>query len=144
MLMYWFISFFLLKLKTNILSSAAVCLSGWSWGVWLLWFDMVTELPNRRWKWRFDIRGTNTLDLLSAIFIMNCYWLQQNMKFKVTVCSAKVCPLLISHFVSFRFFDLFEKCEGYKSGKLKLKKPKQLQVNTFWFSNELWIFTTHI
>ncbi|XP_042587903.1 inositol hexakisphosphate and diphosphoinositol-pentakisphosphate kinase 2 [Cyprinus carpio] len=27
-----------------------------------------------------------------------------------------------------RFFDLFEKCEGYKSGKLKLKKPKQLQV----------------
>ncbi|RXN11830.1 inositol hexakisphosphate and diphosphoinositol-pentakisphosphate kinase 2 isoform X8 [Labeo rohita] len=25
------------------------------------------------------------------------------------------------------FFDLFEKCEGYKSGKLKLKKPKQLQ-----------------
>lgn len=30
--------------------------------------------------------------------------------------------------LSFRFFDLFEKCEGYKSGKLKLKKPKQLQV----------------
>ncbi|KAF7701337.1 hypothetical protein HF521_002502 [Silurus meridionalis] len=26
-----------------------------------------------------------------------------------------------------RFFDLFEKFEGYKSGKLKLKKPKQLQ-----------------
>ncbi|XP_023564147.1 inositol hexakisphosphate and diphosphoinositol-pentakisphosphate kinase 2 isoform X8 [Octodon degus] len=26
-----------------------------------------------------------------------------------------------------RFFDLFEKCDGYKSGKLKLKKPKQLQ-----------------
>ncbi|XP_042304382.1 inositol hexakisphosphate and diphosphoinositol-pentakisphosphate kinase 2 isoform X3 [Sceloporus undulatus] len=26
-----------------------------------------------------------------------------------------------------RFFDLFEKCSGYKSGKLKLKKPKQLQ-----------------
>ncbi|XP_075864356.1 inositol hexakisphosphate and diphosphoinositol-pentakisphosphate kinase 2 isoform X8 [Microcebus murinus] len=25
------------------------------------------------------------------------------------------------------FFDLFEKCDGYKSGKLKLKKPKQLQ-----------------
>ncbi|MGH0185161.1 UNVERIFIED_CONTAM: hypothetical protein FKN15_017170 [Acipenser sinensis] len=25
------------------------------------------------------------------------------------------------------FFDLFEKCEGYKTGKLKLKKPKQLQ-----------------
>lgn len=30
--------------------------------------------------------------------------------------------------ISFRFFDLFEKYEGYKSGKLKLKKPKQLQV----------------
>ncbi|XP_069082284.1 inositol hexakisphosphate and diphosphoinositol-pentakisphosphate kinase 2 [Pleurodeles waltl] len=26
-----------------------------------------------------------------------------------------------------RFFDLFEKCNGYKTGKLKLKKPKQLQ-----------------
>nr|KAF6441927.1 diphosphoinositol pentakisphosphate kinase 2 [Rousettus aegyptiacus] len=26
-----------------------------------------------------------------------------------------------------KFFDLFEKCGGYKSGKLKLKKPKQLQ-----------------
>ncbi|XP_007906668.1 inositol hexakisphosphate and diphosphoinositol-pentakisphosphate kinase 2 isoform X8 [Callorhinchus milii] len=26
-----------------------------------------------------------------------------------------------------KFFDLFEKYEGYKSGKLKLKKPKQLQ-----------------
>ncbi|XP_056592987.1 inositol hexakisphosphate and diphosphoinositol-pentakisphosphate kinase 2 isoform X3 [Triplophysa dalaica] len=26
-----------------------------------------------------------------------------------------------------RFFDLFEKFEGYKTGKLKLKKPKQLQ-----------------
>ncbi|XP_013919082.1 PREDICTED: inositol hexakisphosphate and diphosphoinositol-pentakisphosphate kinase 2 [Thamnophis sirtalis] len=25
------------------------------------------------------------------------------------------------------FFDLFEKCNGYKSGKLKLKKPRQLQ-----------------
>lgn len=28
----------------------------------------------------------------------------------------------------FRFFDLFEKYGGYKTGKLKLKKPKQLQV----------------
>ncbi|XP_060091615.1 inositol hexakisphosphate and diphosphoinositol-pentakisphosphate kinase 2 isoform X2 [Heteronotia binoei] len=27
-----------------------------------------------------------------------------------------------------RFFDLFEKFNGYKSGKLKLKKPKQLQA----------------
>ncbi|XP_077203817.1 inositol hexakisphosphate and diphosphoinositol-pentakisphosphate kinase 2 isoform X4 [Paroedura picta] len=27
-----------------------------------------------------------------------------------------------------RFFDLFEKCNGFKSGKLKLKKPKQLQA----------------
>nr|XP_033785057.1 inositol hexakisphosphate and diphosphoinositol-pentakisphosphate kinase 2 isoform X2 [Geotrypetes seraphini] len=26
-----------------------------------------------------------------------------------------------------KFFDLFEKCNGYKTGKLKLKKPKQLQ-----------------
>lgn len=31
--------------------------------------------------------------------------------------------------VFFRFFELFEKYGGYKSGKLKLKKPKQLQVS---------------
>ena len=31
-------------------------------------------------------------------------------------------------FLLLRFFDLFEKCDGYKTGKLKLKKPKQLQV----------------
>lgn len=37
----------------------------------------------------------------------------------------------VSHLIfllSHRFFDLFEKYGGYKSGKLKLKKPKQLQV----------------
>lgn len=28
----------------------------------------------------------------------------------------------------FRFFELFEKYDGYKTGKLKLKKPEQLQV----------------
>ncbi|KFZ48366.1 Inositol hexakisphosphate and diphosphoinositol-pentakisphosphate kinase 2, partial [Antrostomus carolinensis] len=33
-----------------------------------------------------------------------------------------------------KFFDLFEKCDGYKSGKLKLKKPKQLQASLFLFS----------
>lgn len=36
-------------------------------------------------------------------------------------------------FFFIRFFDLFEKCDGYKSGKLKLKKPKQLQASTFDF-----------
>ena len=35
---------------------------------------------------------------------------------------------IVVYLVFCRFFDLFEKCEGYKSGKLKLKKPKQLQV----------------
>jgi len=29
--------------------------------------------------------------------------------------------------VSSRFFELFEKYNGYKSGQLKLKRPKQLQ-----------------
>lgn len=29
-----------------------------------------------------------------------------------------------------RFFELFDKYGGYRSGKLKLKKPKQLQVET--------------
>lgn len=28
-----------------------------------------------------------------------------------------------------RFFQLFDKYGGYKTGKLKLKKPKQLQVS---------------
>lgn len=37
--------------------------------------------------------------------------------------------LFICIFFCFRFFDLFEKCGGYKNKKLKLKKPKQLQVN---------------
>ena len=27
----------------------------------------------------------------------------------------------------FRFFDLFEKYNGFKAGQLKLKRPKQLQ-----------------
>lgn len=31
-------------------------------------------------------------------------------------------------FCLFRFFELFEKYDGYKTGKLKLKKPEQLQV----------------
>lgn len=38
---------------------------------------------------------------------------------------------MVNHLIfllSHRFFDLFEKYGGYKSGKLKLKKPKQLQV----------------
>lgn len=35
----------------------------------------------------------------------------------------------LSLFFFARFFDLFEKCDGYKSGKLKLKKPKQLQAS---------------
>ena len=30
-------------------------------------------------------------------------------------------------FYLFRFFDLFEKYGGFKSGQLKLKRPKQLQ-----------------
>lgn len=50
----------------------------------------------------------------------NCHWY-----------NLKILIFLISLVISFRFFDLFEKFEGYKTGKLKLKKPKQLQVNTF-------------
>lgn len=38
-------------------------------------------------------------------------------------CSSSALPALLHS-----FFDLFEKYGGYKSGKLKLKKPKQLQV----------------
>lgn len=36
-----------------------------------------------------------------------------------------------------RFFELFEKYGGYKSGKLKLKKPKQLQVNSLLHTHHL-------
>lgn len=32
-------------------------------------------------------------------------------------------------FLPSRFFELFDKYGGYKTGKLKLKKPKQLQVS---------------
>lgn len=42
------------------------------------------------------------------------------------------CVLLFFFFALFifnRFFELFEKFGGYKTGKLKLKKPKQLQVS---------------
>lgn len=31
-------------------------------------------------------------------------------------------------FFMYRFFELFEHHDGYKTGKLKLKKPEQLQV----------------
>lgn len=36
--------------------------------------------------------------------------------------------ILFSPFFN-RFFELFKKYGGYKTGKLKLKKPKQLQVS---------------
>lgn len=41
-----------------------------------------------------------------------------------------LCPpsFLLFFLLFLRFFDLFEKYGGYRSGKLKLKKPKQLQV----------------
>lgn len=39
---------------------------------------------------------------------------------------------LTSYF--FRFFALFEKHGGYKTGKLKLKRPEQLQVR--WKSGQ--------
>lgn len=35
-----------------------------------------------------------------------------------------------------RFFELFDKYGGYKSGKLKLKKPKQLQVRSSSLSHD--------
>lgn len=39
-----------------------------------------------------------------------------------------------------RFFELFEKYGGYKSGKLKLKKPKQLQVSEVDFNVSILLF----
>lgn len=38
--------------------------------------------------------------------------------------------VLVFFFLPLRFFELFEKYGGYKTGKLKLKKPKQLQVTS--------------
>ena len=84
--------------------------SGWSCAVSLPSSAMETELPSRRWRWKFATPCTLCLCLPQHI----C-WMQANH------CS-----------VSFRFFDLFEKYGGYKTGKLKLKKPKQLQVPFLW------------
>lgn len=39
-----------------------------------------------------------------------------------------VSPHIESSPYFFRFFSLFEKHGGYKTGKLKLKRPEQLQV----------------
>lgn len=50
---------------------------------------------------------------------------------------------MVSHLIfllSHRFFDLFEKYGGYKSGKLKLKKPKQLQVKEVSFNITFLLF----
>lgn len=47
-------------------------------------------------------------------------------------CVPQCCCFIL--FVFHRFFELFEKHGGYKSGKLKLKKPKQLQVSETGFS----------
>lgn len=44
--------------------------------------------------------------------------------FKILLLYSVTVSLALFH----RFFELFEKHGGYKSGKLKLKKPKQLQV----------------
>lgn len=41
-----------------------------------------------------------------------------------------------------RFFELFEKYGGFKSGKLKLKKPKQLQVEDFCLSHDPFLLSS--
>lgn len=44
-----------------------------------------------------------------------------------------------------RFFEIFEKYGGYKTGKLKLKKPKQLQVTiSCFFVFRYWIYCTNL
>lgn len=48
--------------------------------------------------------------------------------------------LVMTDPISLRFFELFEKYGGYKSGKLKLKKPKQLQVGLFWSTHLIYFY----
>lgn len=89
--------------------------SGWSSAASSPSSDTETERPNRRWRWKFATPCRSSLSLPSFFF---CFFQQPaiyliNFKF---------------FFYSSRFFDLFEKYGGYKTGKLKLKKPKQLQV----------------
>ena len=74
---------------------------------------METERPNRRWRWKFatPCRLSLLLPLFVLQLVMKEFWWIRNLSFD-----------------SCRFFDLFEKYGGYKTGKLKLKKPKQLQV----------------
>lgn len=89
-----------------------VCSSGWNSAVSSLSSDMETERPNRRWRWKFATPCKLSLCFYLPMTYVQFYFDQ-----------LKFCIWSLS-----RFFDLFEKYGGYKTGKLKLKKPKQLQV----------------
>lgn len=39
----------------------------------------------------------------------------------------KIAQCTVTSYIYCRFFELFQKYDGYKKGSLKLKKPKQLQ-----------------
>lgn len=58
-------------------------------------------------------------------------WLSHRGRVKVVSMIEVFYLLFMSDSIYLRFFELFEKYGGYKSGKIKLKKPKQLQVGLF-------------
>lgn len=63
--------------------------------------------------------------------LLHLKWLSHRGRVKVVSMIELFFLLVMSDSISLRFFELFEKYGGYKSGKLKLKKPKQLQVGLF-------------
>lgn len=75
----------------------------WSCDVWWPWYDTVIERQSKRWKLKSDIQS----------------------KCPIAPKLTLLHRLLIASFS--RFFEIFEKYDGYKHGHVKLKRPKQLQ-----------------
>lgn len=107
-------------LKTLWTRTRRVSPSGWSCAVSSPSSAMEIARRSRRWRWRSDIL---------------CKCLGSELSFRCCRRSSSVI-LLFFH----RFFELFEKYGGYKSGKLKLKKPKQLQVCDIFFFPTVLLF----
>lgn len=74
---------------------------------------MATEHLNRKWKLKLNIQSElNFCKIETKFFSINGTFQKYNFHFKISI---------------FRFFEIFEKYDGYKHGHIKLKRPKQLQ-----------------
>lgn len=68
---------------------------------------MVIEHQSKKWKSKLSIQSE------CKILSIACW---------------EIFSLLFNYlFLFFRFFEIFEKYDGYKHGHIKLKRPKQLQ-----------------